>query len=333
MTLHQPDRSAWRRFLRLPSARLAAIVLLAVAILAVLGGQIAPHDPLAQDPGVALRGPSLTHLLGTDYLGRDVLSRLLAGTGHTVVGAVEAVGVGLILGVVPGLASLWLGRGVEWLLLRVVDALMTLPFIVFAVAVTGILGNSLTVAMLAVGILLVPLFFRVTRAAGLSLTRAQYVEAAELFGASRGRILRTHVWRKVVPTVAVTTAHAAGAALLAVSSLTFLGIGVQPPAPTWGGVLASDLGFLAQQPWAPLVPAALIMLTVAALNALADTVRDADQPGVARDGRRPAAVRGGRRPGTVRDPGSSGSVAVAFPDGLDVPGVEKSFKRKERVDG
>ncbi|MFG2039476.1 ABC transporter permease [Dactylosporangium sp. NPDC048998] len=250
--------------------RLALAALAVVALLAVAGGLLAPHDPLAQDPDLALHAPTWAHPFGTDYLGRDVFSRLLAGTGSTVVAAVESVGVGLLLGVVPGLASLWLGRGVEWVLLRAADALMTLPFIVFAVAVTGILGNGLTQAMIAIGMLFAPLFFRVTRAAGLALTRAQYVEAAELFGASRGRILRTHVWGKVLPTVAVTAAQATGGALLAVSSLTFLGIGVQPPAPTWGGVLASDLGFLAQQPWAPVIPAALIALTVAALNTLAD---------------------------------------------------------------
>ena len=250
--------------------RAALIALAVVGLLAVAGGHLTPHDPLYQDPDQALHGLSLTHPLGTDYLGRDVLSRLIAGTGTTVVAAIESVGVGLLLGVVPGLASLWLGRGVEWVLLRAADSLMTLPFIVFAVAVTGILGNGLAQAMLAIGMLFAPLFFRVTRAAGLSLTRAQYVEAAALFGATRTRILRTHVWGKVVPTVAVTAAQATGGALLAVSSLTFLGIGVQPPAPTWGGVLASDLGFLAQQPWAPLIPAVLIALTVAALNTLAD---------------------------------------------------------------
>jgi peptide/nickel transport system permease protein len=250
--------------------RAALIALAVVGLLAVAGGHLTPHDPLYQDPDQVLHGLSLTHPLGTDYLGRDVLSRLIAGTGTTVVAAIESVGVGLLLGVVPGLASLWLGRGVEWVLLRAADSLMTLPFIVFAVAVTGILGNGLAQAMLAIGMLFAPLFFRVTRAAGLSLTRAQYVEAAALFGATRTRILRTHVWGKVVPTVAVTAAQATGGALLAVSSLTFLGIGVQPPAPTWGGVLASDLGFLAQQPWAPLIPAVLIALTVAALNTLAD---------------------------------------------------------------
>ncbi|WP_432827418.1 ABC transporter permease [Dactylosporangium sp. CA-092794] len=250
--------------------RVAIVVLAVVLLLAVAGGLLAPHDPLQQDPDLALHGPAWAHPFGTDYLGRDVFSRLLAGTRATVVAAVESVGIGLLLGVIPGLASLWLGRGVEWVLLRAVDAVMTLPFIVFAVAVTGILGNGITQAMAAIGILFAPLFFRVTRAAALSLTRAQYVEAAELFGASRARILRTHVWGKILPTVAVTAAQATGGALLAVSSLTFLGLGVQPPAPTWGGILASDLGFLAQQPWAPVVPAALIALTVAALNTLAD---------------------------------------------------------------
>lgn len=273
---------ALARAWRLPSTRVSVIVVVGVGLLAVFGEMLAPHDPLAQDPAIALAGPSLAHPFGTDYLGRDVLSRLVAGTGRTVVGAVEAVAVGVLLGVVPGLASLWLGRAFEWFLLRVVDALMALPYIVFAVAVTGVLGNGLTQAMLAIGVLFAPMFFRVTRAAGLALSRAQYVEAAQLFGGSRWHILRTHVWGKVAPTVAVTVAQATGGALLAVSSLTFLGIGVQPPAPTWGGVLASELGFLSQQPWAPIVPAALIMATVAALNALADAVRDAGATSVLR---------------------------------------------------
>ena len=257
------------------SVRLAIGVIAVVAVLAVFGKQFAPFDPLAQHPADALAGPGFAHLFGTDYLGRDVLSRLIAGTGRSVAGALEAVAIGLVLGVLPGLASLWMGRTIEWLLLRAVDALMTLPFIIFAVAVTGIIGNGLNEAMLAIGVLFAPMFFRITRAAALSLTHAQYIEAAELFGASRWHVMRTHVVRKVAPTIAVTAAHATGGALLAVASLTFLGIGVQPPAPTWGGVLASELGFLAQQPWAPVIPAALIMVTVAALNALADGVRDA----------------------------------------------------------
>jgi peptide/nickel transport system permease protein len=180
----------------------------------------------------------------------------------------------MLLGIIPGLASLWLGRAFEWTALRVVDALMTLPFTLFAIAAVGVFGNGLSQAMLALGVLLAPLFFRVSRAAALGLKQAQYVEAAELMGASRGRVLRTHIVAKVLPTIAVTTAHALATALLTVTSLTFLGVGVQPPAPTWGGVLASDLGYLAQQPWAPALPGLLIMVTVGALNLLADAVRD-----------------------------------------------------------
>ena len=273
MSAHRPG--AFRRALRLTSARIALGLILLIAVLAVFGGALAPHDPLAQDTSAVLQGPGGAHWLGTDYLGRDVLSRLMAGTGRSVVGALEAVAIGLVLGVLPGLASLWLGRVYEWVSLRVVDAFMTLPYVVFAVAVTGFFGNSLTAAMTAVGVLIAPLYFRVTRAAALGLTRTQYVEAAELYGASRSRILRRHLWGKVLPTIAVTTAQALAAALLIVSSLAFLGLGVQPPLPTWGELLSSDLDYLAQQPWAPLFPGLLIMLVAGALNALADAVRDA----------------------------------------------------------
>ena len=263
-----------RRAWRLRSAKIALAVLAVIAILSVFGGQLAPDDPLAQNINAVLQGPSGQHWLGTDYLGRDVLSRLMAGTGRSVLGALEAVGVGLVLGVLPGLASLWFGRVFEWVTLRITDALMTLPYIVFAVAVTGILGNTLTPAMIAIGVLLAPRFYRIARAAGLGLTRAQYVEAAELFGASPWWILRKHIWSKVLPTIAVTAAQALAGALLIVSSLAFLGLGVEPPLPTWGELLSSDLEYLAQQPWAPLFPGLLIMIAAGALNSLADAIRD-----------------------------------------------------------
>lgn len=263
-----------RRAWRLPSVKLSIAVLAVVAAIAVFGEHLAPYDPLAQDAAQRLRGPSALHWLGTDYLGRDVLSRLLAGTGTSVLSAAEAVAVGLVLGVVPGLASVFAGRAAEWAAMRVIDALLTLPFIVFVIAVVGVVGNGPHQAMAALGLLLAPVFFRVTRTATLGYARAQYVEAAELAGASRSRILRVHILPKVVPTVAVTAAGAAGTALLAVSSLSFLGIGVAPPAPTWGGMLAADLGYLAQRPLAPLAPALAITITVGALNALADALRD-----------------------------------------------------------
>jgi peptide/nickel transport system permease protein len=263
-----------RGVLRLPSARIALGVLVVVGVLTVFGRTLAPDNPLAVNPADLFRGPSPHHLLGTDYLGRDVLSRLLAGTRLSVLTALEAVGIGLALGTIPGVATVFLGRWFDFAANRIADALMTLPYVFFTVAVTAAIGNGLAEAMIPVGILLGPGFFRVTRAATLEHARAQYVEAAELLGASKLHVIRTHVLRKVLPNIAVTTASMTAAALLAVSFLTFLGIGVQPPAPTWGGVLSSDLNYLSQAPWAPLIPAVLIAVSVGALNALADAFRD-----------------------------------------------------------
>jgi peptide/nickel transport system permease protein len=265
--------------LALPSARIALVILAAIAVLAAFGSMLAPQNPLTINAGALFQGPSAHHLLGTDYLGRDVLSRLMAGTRLSVLTALEAVGIGLVLGTGPGVATVFLGRWFDFAANRVADALMTLPSIFFAVAVTAALGNGLVQAMFPVGILLAPGFFRVTRAATLEHARAEYVAAAELLGASKLHVIRVHVVRKVLPNIAVTTASATAGALLAVSFLTFLGIGVQPPAPTWGGILSSDLDYLSQAPWAPFIPGLLIAVTVGALNALADAFRDRSTAG------------------------------------------------------
>ena len=324
-----------RRALRLTSARIALAIILLIVVLAIFGGALAPQNPLTQSTNAVLQGPSGAHWLGTDYLGRDVLSRLMAGTGRSVVGALEAVGIGLLLGVLPGLASLWLGRTYEWISLRIVDAFMTLPYVVFAVAVTGFFGNSLTAAMTAVGVLISPLYFRITRAAALGLTRTQYVEAAELFGSSRLRVLRTHLWSKILPTLAVTTAQALSAALLIVSSLAFLGLGVEPPLPTWGELLSSDLQYLAQQPWAPLFPGLLIMLVAGALNAFADAIRDT---GAAQDtsavGTDAADADAGQAPESD-EPSSVGGIAPVAEPVLRVEGLRVTVNggRTEAVHG
>jgi peptide/nickel transport system permease protein len=275
----QPRPPRPRSVFRLRSVRIALVILAAIAFLTAFGSALAPQNPLTINASALFQGPSTHHLLGTDYLGRDVLSRLMAGTRLSVLTALEAVGIGLVLGAVPGVVTVFLGRWFDFVANRITDALMTLPYIFFAVAVTAALGNDLSHAMFAVGVLLAPFFFRVTRAATLEHARAQYVEAAELLGASKLHIIRVHVLRKVLPNVAVTTASMTAAALLAVSFLTFLGIGVQPPAPTWGGILSSDLDYLSQAPWAPFIPGALIAITVGALNALADAFRDRSSAG------------------------------------------------------
>src|SRR5690606_18171915 len=264
-----------REVLRPASARLAAGILIVVVLLTAFGPLLAPQDPFAKDTTSMLQGPSVAHWLGTDDLGRDVLSRLLAGSPVSVLSALMAVAVGLVLGVIPALLSVYLNRAFEWISLRLMDALMTLPFLVFAIAMTALLGNGVPQAMVAVGILISPAFYRVTRAAALSAAGSQYAEAAVLLGASTSWVLRRHVWRHVLPAVSVASAGLTGAALVIVASLTFLGIGVVPPDPTWGGLLATDLKYLYQRPLGPIAPAALIVSTVWALNALADAIRDA----------------------------------------------------------
>ena len=266
------------------SAQFALVTLALIALLVAFGGSIAPYDPLEQGTDI-LQGPSAAHWLGTDNLGRDILSRLLEGSRLSVLGAVEATAVGVVLGAVPGLLSVYVGRTAEWILLRVMDAMLSLPFIIVAIAVTGLAGGGLHPAMITVGVLFTPTFFRIARSATLGLRRAGYVEAAELFGSSTPRLVRVHVWKKVATPIAVAAANTTGAGLLIVSSLMFLGIGVAPPAPTWGGMLATDLSYLNQAPLAPLWPAALIMLTVGALNLLADAIGE-DTPTTNLSGRK-----------------------------------------------
>ncbi|MFS8198140.1 ABC transporter permease [Streptomyces sp. CWNU-52B] len=262
-----------RRVLTLTSGRIAVAILVVIALLALLGPLLAPQNPLATSDNT-LAAASGSHWLGTDYLGRDVFSRLLDGSRVSVLGSLEVALTALVVGVVPGILSVYLGRTFEWISLRLADTLVALPFLLFAVAVIALLGNGLTQAMLVTGVLVSPLFYRVSRAATLAVARSPYVEAALISGASVGWVVRRHVWVKVLPPIAVALAQTVGVGFIIVSSLTFLGIGIQPPAPTWGGLLASDLGYLDYQPWAPLAPALLIMITVWASNLLADAIRD-----------------------------------------------------------
>ncbi|MFJ8487052.1 ABC transporter permease [Streptomyces sp. NPDC094038] len=298
-----------RRVLSLTTGRIAVAVLVVVALLALLGPLLAPQNPLGTSDDT-LAAVSGSHWLGTDYLGRDVLSRLLAGSRISVLGSLEVAVTALVVGVVPGILSVQLGRVFEWVTLRLADTLVALPFLLFAVAVVALLGNGITQAMLVTGVLVSPLFYRVARAATLSVTRSQYVEAAVISGASTGWIVRRHVWAKVLPPIAVALAQTVGVGFVIVSSLTFLGIGVQPPAPTWGGLLASDLGYLSQRPWAPLTPALLITVTVWACNLLADAVRDVSGEAgraLVNDRKARANRAGDRRTGGDRTGGGDGT--------------------------
>ncbi|MGM7668623.1 ABC transporter permease [Microbacterium sp. A93] len=262
-----------RHLTQLLSVRIAAVFLLVILALALLGPVLAPYNPLERGSEV-LQHPSWAHWMGTDYMGRDVFSRILAGAPISVLGAVEVAVIALVVGAVPGILSVYLGKVFEWVTLRVVDTLIALPFLVVAVAMTALLGNGVQQAMLAVGLLASPVFYRVARAAAQAAVSSQYVEAAILNGASTGWVVRNHIASKVIPALGVAVANTLGAGLVVIASLSFIGVGVQPPEPTWGGVLASDLGYLSYRPYAPFFTIALIMGTVWALNAIADGLRD-----------------------------------------------------------
>lgn len=223
-----------RRVLSLTTGRIAVVILAVVALLAVLGPWMAPQDPLATSDN-ALSAVSGAHWLGTDYLGRDVFSRLLDGSRVSVLGSLEVALMALAVGAVPGILSVYLGRAFEWFTLRLADTLVALPFLLFAIAVIALLGNGITQAMLVTGALVSPLFYRVARAATLAVARSPYVEAAVISGASVGWIVRRHVWIKVLPPIAVALAQTIGVGFVIVSSLTFLGIGVQPRHPPGAG--------------------------------------------------------------------------------------------------
>jgi peptide/nickel transport system permease protein len=257
-----------------PLARVAGLVVLVVAVLAVFGPWLRPYSPTAQDANALFSAPGSPHWLGTDYLGRDTLSRLIDGTRLTFEGALVSMLLGLGLGAIPGMASAFVGRVPQFISMRIVDAMLAFPPIIFAIAVIGAFGTGRWTASVAIGILLAPRFFRIVRAETLGLVGSQYVEAAELVGASKPYVLRVHVFRKIVPTIAVTSATTMAEALLAVSALAFLGLGPPAPASTWGGMLADDLTYLSQDTYAAIWPGLAIMVTVAALNVIADGLRD-----------------------------------------------------------
>lgn len=259
--------------LRNRTGLVSTAVLGVIVLLAVFGPMLAPLNPLAQDARHRLQGITAQHWLGTDQFGRDLLSRLLTGSPLSIMAAVEGLACALVLGLVPALLSLVLDRRLGWLTQQIMDAFVALPFIVFAVAMAALLGNGLYQAMLAAGILMSPAFYRVTRALGMPIMNAPYVDAARLMGAGPLWVLRVHLLRKVLPAVGITAAVTLGNSLVVMSSLTFLGIGVEPPSPTWGGILADQIRYLYQQPFAVLPPALLIIATVAASHGLADALR------------------------------------------------------------
>jgi peptide/nickel transport system permease protein len=268
----------WRWMKSDPRAVLSISYLAMLVIVSLFAPYLAPYSPVEQDVSKLLLPPSAEHLLGTDDLGRDVLSRLLWGAPNSLYASVLAVSVAIVLGVPIGLVIGFLGGWLDEIIGRFIDALLSFPPIVLAIAVTGALGIGLTNAMLSVGIVFAPVLARLVRGQTLIVKNALYVDAARGFGASTTHIIVRHIVPNAIQPVIVQVTLLLAVALLAEASLSFLALGVQPPSASWGGMLARAYNYIELAPAQMYAPGLAILVTALAFNALGESMRIALDP-------------------------------------------------------
>jgi peptide/nickel transport system permease protein len=277
-----PQRSRARAILRWMRRDVRAVIsisfLLLLVIVSIFAPVLAPYSPVDQDVTQLLLPPSSAHWLGTDDLGRDVLSRLIWGAPNSLYASFLAVAVAIVLGVPIGLLIGFLGGWFDEVTSRFIDALLSFPPIVLAIAVTGALGIGLTNAMLSVGFVFAPVLARLVRAQTLVVKNALYVDAARGFGASTSHIIIKHIVPNAIQPVIVQVTLMLAIALLAEASLSFLSLGVQPPAASWGGMLARAYNYIEIAPEQMYAPGLAILLTALAFNALGESIRVALDP-------------------------------------------------------
>jgi len=268
----------WRRLARRKSALFGLVVVLLVITVAILAPVLAPYDPAAQSWTAVRQPPSAQYWLGTDEAGRDILSRIIYGARASLMAGVISVGIAMAIGVPLGLAAGFVGGLLDGFISRFTDAMLACPFLILAIAFAAFLGPSLTNAMLAIGITAMPLFVRLTRGQVLSIKAEDYIEAARAVGNPQWRIAIRHILPNVLPQLMVQATLTIASAIIAEASMSFLGLGQQPPAPSWGSMLNSAQRFLSNAPWMALWPGMAIFFTVLSFNLLGDGLRDALDP-------------------------------------------------------
>jgi peptide/nickel transport system permease protein len=273
-----PWRLTLRRLPRRPAAMIGAAVLAFFVVLALAAPLVSPYDPVATDWSAVRKPPSMAHPFGTDELGRDVLARIIWGSRASLMAAAVAVGMAAVIGVPVGLASGYFGGALDAVAMRLIDAMLAIPFLILAIALAAFLGPSLTNAMIAIGIAQVPIFARLTRGQVLVIKEEDYVEAAGAVGNPHWRIVCRHIFPNAVPPILVQATLAAAAAIIAEASLSFLGLGQQPPSPSWGSMLNTARNFMSQAPWMAFWPGLAIFSLVLSLNLFGDGLRDALDP-------------------------------------------------------
>jgi peptide/nickel transport system permease protein len=268
----------WRRLLHNRSALVGGAVLLLIVLIALAAPLVSPYDPIKSNQRLSLTAPSTEHLMGTDRFGRDILSRVIwAGQTSLPIGLVS-VAIGVLFGVSLGLLAGYYGSWVDAISMRVVDLLLAFPGILLALAIIAVLGGSLSNLMIAVGIASIPDYVRITRGAVLSVKQREFVVAARVVGARGPAIMLRHILPNVVAPLIVLATLGTASAIITGSALSFLGLGIKPPTPEWGNMLAEGREFLQRAPWVAFFPGAAIMLTVLSINLLGDGLRDTLDP-------------------------------------------------------
>ncbi len=269
-------------FVRLFRARLAGIGLVIIVtfiLAAICAPLIAPYSPTKQKVTNSLKPPSAEYILGTDELGRDIFSRVLYGAQVSLQVGLIAVGIAVFCGVSLGLvAGYWSNTRIETIIMRAMDALLAFPDLVLALALVAALGPNLTNVMIAIAVVRIPAYARLTRGQVLSVKEREFVLAANTIGARHWRIILRHILPNVTAPLIVQSSLSIGFAILAEASLSFLGLGVQPPTPSWGSMLNAGRGYLEIDPWLIIGPGTAIFLTVLGFNFLGDGVRDVLDP-------------------------------------------------------
>lgn len=271
-------RMAARQLLRNKAAAVGLFCLLAIVILAAFAPWLIPYDPTAIALSSKLQGPSWAHWLGTDHFGRDILARMAYGARVSLTVGLSTVAFAAAIGVPIGLLSGYVGGHLDNVLMRLMDAFLTFPPLLLGVAIVGLLGADLTTVTLALGIVQIPVLARVVRSATLVVREETYITATRALGAGSWRLVFQHVLRNILSPLVVQITIVFSAAIVAEASLSFLGLGVQPPTPSWGRDLAEARRFMVDAPWMFLAPTGFIIVSVMAINFMGDSLRDALDP-------------------------------------------------------
>lgn len=275
---YSPVKDFWKNFRRKKVALVASCFILLLITIAFVGPYVVPYDPYEPNYDAILEGPSMAHLAGTDEYGRDIFSRLIVGTKISLLVSFSAVFLGLIFGTILGLISGFFGGWVDKIIMRICDVLFSFPDLLLAIAIVAILGPGINNVIIAVMIFSIPSFARLVRGATLSAKENVYVEAARSMGASRTRIIFKHIFPETISELIIFVTMRVGTAILAASSLSFLGLGASPEMPEWGVMLSSGRDYLGTNTHVVLMPGIAIFLTVLAFNLIGDGLRDVLDP-------------------------------------------------------